>query len=572
MREGKGYTAAPQGPAEGPGKGLDKGPGKGLGPGRRQRCALGCCGAGLAVLLTSLIAGFLLKPYVTSRIAGAMVLAEGEPAFLAWMTPPVSPVRKVFFFNLTNSAALLAGLERPRLEKVGPYTYTQLIAKVNHVFDASGELVTFSDNKTYFFDSSLSNGTESDVIVMPNIPLFGAFRKLEHSPWVVQRGFETVLKSQDGLDKVPFLELSVGEFLWGYPSIVMTMADTWGEGAPALQEEEGTTDEGAEDEEGMWTFGSDWEDWEGEERKEDVERKRREARAMDSGQKKFGFFIGTNMSSVGRRTVHTGLGDLVRKGLVERVGGEALRGSWPGDGCNDIEGRDAGTLTIGLAKREDLLIYFPDMCRSIRFRYQRTVRYSGIDSLRFSPREETFHRPEYEPANSCYSDCTSPRCLPSGVVDLGVGCPFPEPGNPVYMSWPHFLHGDPSLRAAVDGMEPPSKDLHAFFIDIQPDWGITLAARAAFQFNVRLVRNGFSWMKDVSEEEVILPFLMLEEGVEEPNELVVEQVVFVTGLPDRVKGLALVLGAAAALLLMAPELWLWGRACCTGHKAPIAPL
>jgi hypothetical protein len=55
MREGKGYTAAPQGPVEG----AADGPAEGPAPGRRQRCALGCCGAGLAVLLTSLIAGFL---------------------------------------------------------------------------------------------------------------------------------------------------------------------------------------------------------------------------------------------------------------------------------------------------------------------------------------------------------------------------------------------------------------------------------------------------------------------------------------------------------------------------------
>jgi hypothetical protein len=37
---------------------------------------------------------------------------------------------QVFFFNLTNSAALLAGREPPRVEKVGPYSYTQRIAKV----------------------------------------------------------------------------------------------------------------------------------------------------------------------------------------------------------------------------------------------------------------------------------------------------------------------------------------------------------------------------------------------------------------------------------------------------------
>ena len=63
-----------------------------------EKCALSFCGLGFVILLSSLVAGFLLKPYVNSRIAGAMALAEGEPAFLGWKDPPVTPVMKVFLF------------------------------------------------------------------------------------------------------------------------------------------------------------------------------------------------------------------------------------------------------------------------------------------------------------------------------------------------------------------------------------------------------------------------------------------------------------------------------------------
>ena len=61
-----------------------------------EKCALSFCGLGFVILLGSLVAGFLLKPYVNSRIAGAMALADGEPAFLGWKDPPVTPVMKVF--------------------------------------------------------------------------------------------------------------------------------------------------------------------------------------------------------------------------------------------------------------------------------------------------------------------------------------------------------------------------------------------------------------------------------------------------------------------------------------------
>ena len=68
-----------------------------------EKCALSFCGLGFVLLLGSLVAGFLLKPYVNSRIVDAMALADGEPAFLGWKDPPVTPIMKVFkFFNFKS--------------------------------------------------------------------------------------------------------------------------------------------------------------------------------------------------------------------------------------------------------------------------------------------------------------------------------------------------------------------------------------------------------------------------------------------------------------------------------------
>ena len=69
------------------------------------------------------------------------------------------------------------------------------------------------------------------------------------------------------------------------------------------------------------------------------------------------------------------------------------------------------------------------------------------------------------------------------------------------MSWPHFLHGDSILTEAVDGLTPPDVDNHSFILDIQPEWGITLSAKARFQFNVLVEPSQeWPWMANVKDK------------------------------------------------------------------------
>ena len=64
-----------------------------------EKCALSFCGLGFVLLLGSLVAAFLLKPYVNSRIVDAMALADGELVFLGWKDPPVTPIMQVYIFS-----------------------------------------------------------------------------------------------------------------------------------------------------------------------------------------------------------------------------------------------------------------------------------------------------------------------------------------------------------------------------------------------------------------------------------------------------------------------------------------
>jgi len=409
--------------------------------------------------------------------------------------------------------------------------------------------------------------------------------------------FKSIFSGKEGIDKTPFLTLSVGEFLWGYPSILMTMDGEWdGSSNNEKKKEEERKRRGEESEsedvvlvgfesketerlekQRQWAdfdqsfgddFGDDWNDgWGDEDDNTDfVSRRRRDTRFKELNYKQFGFFHGRNGTSLGLRTVHTGLGNITRKGDVLSVGNEeGARGNWDEPRCNRIEGKDPGTLSIGLTKADDLLLYFPNMCRNIPFRYQKTVTHEGTEAFRYSPVEQTFHNPQFEPGNSCY--CHGRPCLPSGVFDLGIGCPYPQAGNPVYMSWPHFLHGDSVLREAVEGLTPPDVNNHSFVLDIQPDWGITLSARARFQFNVLVEPSKeFPWLANV-KDKVMLPFLMLDEGVPKPNGFIKGQVNLVTTMADKVKSLTLLVGASLSFLCMAPEIFLWARSCCRQQRS-----
>ena len=190
-----------------------------------KKCALGGCVIGLILVVSAIIVAFIMKPIVNRKIEDEMVLFEGGKAFQGWKDPPVNPVMKVFFFNLTNEEAFLSGREKPRVEKCGPYVYIEQIHKVNISFDNLGESVRFSDKKYYYFSPLLSKGSENDTLIMPNLPMFGAFRKFGNKNAVdaMMMSINWIVPTNTTSDTTPFLRLSVAEFLWGYPSVMISL-------------------------------------------------------------------------------------------------------------------------------------------------------------------------------------------------------------------------------------------------------------------------------------------------------------------------------------------------------------
>ena len=132
------------------------------------------------------------------------------------------------------------------------------------------------------------------------------------------------------------------------------------------------------------------------------------------------------------------------------------------------------------------------------------------------------------------------------------------------MSWPHFLHGAPVLRERVEGLEPPRREEHEFYLDIEPQWGATLSAHAAFQFNVLVDRDSYSGFENI-QRRVVLPFLMLEEGVPGPNQIVSTKMEMLLTIADKVKNLMFLVLVTIGFICMLPEIVIWSKSCCCSN-------
>jgi hypothetical protein len=52
-----------------------------------------------------------------------IILRDGSQTFGWWRKPPVTPLIKVYVYNVTNAEAFLNEGQKPVLDELGPYVY-----------------------------------------------------------------------------------------------------------------------------------------------------------------------------------------------------------------------------------------------------------------------------------------------------------------------------------------------------------------------------------------------------------------------------------------------------------------
>lgn len=431
------------------------------------------------LIIFGLLIALFFTAIVNIVIDRQLVLKTGSPTFEMWRKPPINPIMRIYIYNVTNADEFLNNGDKPILDELGPFVYIETWEKVNLTFHKNGTL-TYNQQKMFKFDPEQSAGSEDDMVVIPNIPMLSATSQSKHAARFLRLAMASIM---DILKVKPFVEVSVGQLLWGYEDPLLKLAKDVVPKEQKLPYEE------------------------------------------------FGLLYGKNGTSKDNVTVFTGAGDITKFGLLDKFNGKPSLLHWKTDFCNRIDGSDGSIFPPHMNENTTLYVFDKDLCRLLPLKYQETViTADDVKGFRFSPPDDVFADISINPENECF--CPSgPPCAPNGMFNVSL-CQF---DSPVLLSFPHFYLGDEKLRSAVEGISPPLKEKHGFYIDVQPEMGVSLRARARFQVNLAV-----SQVVDIKQvatfPDIVFPIMWFEEGIDRLPENVTTLLKLATEVPPVAKG------------------------------------
>ncbi|XP_068608709.1 scavenger receptor class B member 1 [Brachionichthys hirsutus] len=414
----------------------------------KAKVAIGFIIAGALTALFGVVLLFVGPAVMKGQIIKNTVIdPENDLSYTMWKDVPVPFYMSVYFFHILNPKEILKG-EKPMLEERGPYVYRKYIQKDNITFHPNNT-VSYLEYRKYFFEPSMSVGSESDVVVIPNMLVQGAAVMMQHLSYPLRVMLSTAFKTfREG----PFLNRTVEELMWGYDSRLVDFLNSYFPGTLPV-----------------------------------------------TG--KFGLFSEFNNSNTGLFTVFTGQDDIRKVHRVDSWNGLTELSYWRTPECNMINGTAGQMWPPFLTKESTLPFYSPDACRSLELVFRRSGEMKGIPLYRFVAPETLFANGTVYPPNEGFCPCRQ-----SGLLNVS-SC---RHNSPVFISQPHFFNADPALLDSVHGLHP-NEDEHGLFIDIHPQTGVPLNVSVRLQLNLYMKRvPGITETGTISE--VVMPMIWFEES------------------------------------------------------------
>lgn len=174
----------------------------------------------------------------------------------------------------------------------------------------------------------MSNGTEDDLVIVPNIPMLSTTSQSKHAARFLRLAIASIL---DILKVKPFVEVSVGQLLWGYEDPLLKLAKD-----VVTEEQKLPYDE-------------------------------------------FGLLYGKNATHKDNVTVWTGTTDITKFGIIEKFNGKTHLTHWGSEKCNRINGSDGSIFPPHITKDTTLHVYDKDLCRLLPLKFEKEV--SSLISL-----------------------------------------------------------------------------------------------------------------------------------------------------------------------------------------------
>ncbi|XP_060583637.1 lysosome membrane protein 2-like [Ruditapes philippinarum] len=412
-------------------------------------------GWGLALIGIVMIP--LMEFIIKKKVQDTVVIRKGGPVYEYWEDPPVPVYLQIYMFNLTNKEEFLNG-QKPSLNQVGPYTYSEKREKFDIVFNENGT-VSYRQKRVFTFEPEMSQGNkETDMYLSPNPVYWALYNALKYEDDKVR---EAIYAATQLFDEHPLMFRSFEEVIWGYHDPLLNVTKV---------------------------IDPDWfyTDY-------------------------IGFFMNKNNTDDGVYTVYTGADDINQLGVIDRYNGTNHLDFWSTEWANMINGSDG---TIGppyLPKDITLYTFSSDICRSVPGIFHKTVETSqGIALWRFSGEPKGLANATVNPDNIGFCTPTRENCLGAGLVNISNCQSVDFFHLPVAISLPHFLFGDPRYINAVYGVSPNEEE-HNTVIDLEPYTGLVLNAAKRLQINVYLEP-----LANISEtlniKPVFLPVFWLNES------------------------------------------------------------
>ncbi|XP_050524851.1 sensory neuron membrane protein 1-like [Daktulosphaira vitifoliae] len=421
---------------------------------------------GIIFLLIGVLVGWFVFPsMIHDKLLKSKALNPSSKMREMWSHPPLAADFKIYLFNVTNYEEANQG-GKIVLKEIGPYFYHEWKEKENLVDDADDDTVEFSFKNTFIFDREKSkplNGEE--IIIMPHMAILGMVTMTKMikpaALGMINKAIPFLYPEQDSI----FLKATANQIMWTGVDINCTSTEF---SATAVCSQ--------------------------------IRENSENLHKVDNNHFMFSL-LGVKNGTIERNryTVKRGYKSPTEVGQVIRFNGKEKLNVWPDEECNRISGSDTTIFQSLVTRETNLGAFSGDVCRSVVPDYVQDNMYNGLNVYEYTAEIIKDHE-------KCY--CLNPeKCLKSGVLDL-TKCA----GAPIMGSLPHFYKAEAYVNDVI-GLNPNTKE-HAIKIFVEPMTGTPVVGFRRMQFSMFLTKESkISIMKNLSEEERLVPMFWIEEGL-----------------------------------------------------------
>eukprot|EP00039_Didymoeca_costata_P033082 m.40628 g.40628 ORF g.40628 m.40628 type:complete len:615 (+) comp9688_c0_seq1:225-2069(+) len=480
---------------------------------------------GVALLLSGVFSRKIETIIVDSQLKQNIRLDNPDlEYFKGWIDPSESNVTiymQIVLWNITNPIEVMGSGALPKLELIGPWTYTEKILKHDILFSEDRDVVYYKYNRTFhYYDKPCPKGANiSTMCSLPenlmfytmNTPYIGVVNQLSEllrdKPVLAETLMGVLKLFSKEQDEKSMMHKSMKDIVFGYDDKILTLINQLAETALKLGVKlDLTIPSGGYN---LLNNNSLPEMF--------------NSTAVYTGRK--------NMSNLNKFISWAGQNKSLNVWngcTAEDAGGSKDLADHYNKLANMINGTDGTLVHPHVHSDESLYMFSDDLQVASRFvsrtangTYPEWVDYKGVKLMRYRLDGNILKSKKEIPMNCAYQNNG-----PTGVMNMSLAY-----GSSVYTSKPYFMDGSASYFANVTNFLPPGvtpetratpRDDYDTFVDVEPNSGIVYGAHKRLQVNVRLEQHeANSWeTRNIHPGGFLQPVMYCDEWTEAPSNMV----------------------------------------------------